>query len=320
MNAFLAPLALAADGTISPGETAFFWIVAPLIVVAALALMFARKPVYAAVAMVFVMIGLAAMYIAQEAFFLGIVQIIVYTGAIMMLFLFVLMLIGVDVSESILETIKGQRVAAAIFGFGVLIGLAGVVVSVTAPQSVGLEAANADTNPVGVAIVIFQNYPFTMQLAGALLIVAALSAMTLTHTDRIGPKIRQKDIADAKMAAWAERGGRIAQLPSPGVYSRTNRATVPAIGPDGEPVEGSVAHVLRIRGQEDTIADVAPEAIRATLTPGTVGLTRAPGMPGEAAPDYAAAPRTETPGIGTGGGEAPAHGPDLPADEKEEER
>ncbi|MDO5494206.1 MAG: NADH-quinone oxidoreductase subunit J [bacterium] len=297
MNALTLPLALTADGTIGTGETILFWIAAPLIVLAATALLFARKAAYAAIALVFVMIGLAAIYIAQDAMFLGIVQVIVYSGAIMMLFMFVLMLIGVDVADSAFEAIKGQRWIAVVFGLGVAIGLAGIVLGATLPPTQGLEAVNADTNPVGVAKVIFGSYPFAMQLTAALLIVAALAAMTLTHLDRIGPKVDQKLVADSRTKGWEEKGARIGQLPPPGVYARTNRTTVPAMGPGGEPIAGSVPQVLRIRGQEDAIAQVAPEAIAAAFAPEPVTLSRMPGMPGESAPDYEGARSSGAPAI-----------------------
>ena len=78
-------------------------------VLAALGLLFAKKAVHAALGVALVMINLGVLYIAQDAEFLGIVQVFVYTGAVMMLFLFVLMLVGVDSSDSLVETIRGQR-------------------------------------------------------------------------------------------------------------------------------------------------------------------------------------------------------------------
>ncbi len=93
-----------------------FWILAPLMVVAALGLLFVRKAVHAALLLAVVMISLAVLYAVLEAPFLFAVQIIVYTGAILMLFLFVLMLVGVDASDSVVETIKGQRLMAAVAG------------------------------------------------------------------------------------------------------------------------------------------------------------------------------------------------------------
>ena len=91
----------------SGGEAVLFWVLAPISVIGALGLIFAKKAVHAALGMALVMINLGVFYIAQNADFLGIVQIFVYTGAVMMLFLFVLMLVGVDSSNSLVETIKG---------------------------------------------------------------------------------------------------------------------------------------------------------------------------------------------------------------------
>src|SRR5215216_1670620 len=95
-----------------------FWILAPVMVLAALGLLFVRKAVHAAMLLAVVMISLAILYAVLEAPFLFAVQIIVYTGAILMLFLFVLMLVGVDASDSVVETIKGHRV------WSILVGLA----------------------------------------------------------------------------------------------------------------------------------------------------------------------------------------------------
>ena len=90
-----------------------FWILAPIMVICALGLLFARKAVHCALLLAVVMISLAVLYAVQDAPFLFAVQIIVYTGAILMLFLFVLMLVGVDASDSVVETIRGQRLFAA---------------------------------------------------------------------------------------------------------------------------------------------------------------------------------------------------------------
>ncbi len=97
-----------------------FWILAPIMVLAALGILFVRKAVHAALLLAVVMISLAILYAVLEAPFLFAVQIIVYTGAILMLFLFVLMLVGVDASDSVVETIKGQRLMA--FLGGMLLG------------------------------------------------------------------------------------------------------------------------------------------------------------------------------------------------------
>ena len=80
--------------------------------IAAVAMVLARNAVHAALFLAAVMLSLAGLYAAQDAPFLAAVQVIVYTGAILMLFLFVLMLVGVDTSDSLVETLRGQRVAA----------------------------------------------------------------------------------------------------------------------------------------------------------------------------------------------------------------
>src|SRR4051812_40690612 len=111
--------------TPSGTETVLFWVLGPIMVLASLGLLFARKAVHAALGMAVVMVSLGVIYLVQDADFLGVIQVFVYTGAVMMLFLFVLMLVGVDSADSIVETIRGQRWAA----FLLVIGLAGVLVS-----------------------------------------------------------------------------------------------------------------------------------------------------------------------------------------------
>ncbi|MFD1716492.1 NADH-quinone oxidoreductase subunit J [Georgenia deserti] len=276
----LAPvLAQAAQGpgtaTASSGETVLFWILAPVMVLAALGLLFSRRAVYAAMAVVLVMVCIAAMYIAQDATFLGVAQVVVYTGAIMMLFLFVLMLVGVDASDSLHETIRGQRWFAGLAGLGLAALLAGVVLRATTPAPAGLESANADTNPVGVARLIFSDNVFAMELTGLLLITAAVGAVTLTHRQRLGRKFSQEEVANAKMDAYRRGTGRLNQLPAPGVYARSNASDLPALSATGEPLEASVPRVLRIRGQERSIAEVSPETAEA-LTRATMGQATSP--------------------------------------------
>jgi len=141
--------------TPSTAEAVLFWVLAPIMVLAALGLLFARKAVHAALCVITVMISLAFLYIAQEAPFLGVVQVVVYTGAVMMLFLFVLMLVGVDASDSLVETIRGQRWIGWLAGLGLAVVLVAVVGRAVYPDAVGLAEANAPGNPVGVARIVF---------------------------------------------------------------------------------------------------------------------------------------------------------------------
>src|SRR5947209_20496847 len=114
------------------------------------------------------MLSLAGCYALQDAPFLAAVQVIVYTGAILMLFLFVLMLVGVDSSDSLVETLRGQRVAALLVG----VGFAGLVISTlvagTTDDVVGLDQANADGNVVGIARLLFTRYIFAFEITSAL--------------------------------------------------------------------------------------------------------------------------------------------------------
>jgi len=243
------------DGRTSGGEATLFWVLAPIMVLAALSLLFARKAIYAALGVVAVMISLAFLYVAQEAPFLGVVQVVVYTGAIMMLFLFVLMLVGVDASDSLTETLRGQRWIGVLFGLGLGVLLVTVVTQATYPVATGLDVANTDTNPVGVARLIFGNFIFAFEVVGVLLVTAALGALVLTHRQRLTPHVGQKERADARVAA----GGVLAPLPAPGVYARSNAMDVPALDPTGAPIDISVSRVLRVRGQERGAAAVAAQ-------------------------------------------------------------
>jgi NADH-quinone oxidoreductase subunit J len=244
----LLPAAAAATEP-STGEAILFWVLGPVMVLASLGLLFARKAVHAALAVILVMVSLAFLYVAQGAVFLGIVQVVVYTGAIMMLFLFVLMLVGVDSSDSLTETLAGQRPVAILAGVGLVVVLAGVLGRASYGTPTGLAAANADTNPVDLAQIIFGQHAFALEIVGALLVTAALGALVLTHRERLAPRRDQRARADARVAALAD-GVVLTPLPAPGVYARHNAMDVPALGPDGQPIEASVPRVIRVRGQE----------------------------------------------------------------------
>ncbi len=107
-------LAAAADTSVQlgTGESVVFWILGPVALAGALGMVFSRNAVHSALWLVLTMLCLGVFYVVQDAPFLGAVQVIVYTGAIMILFLFVLMLVGRDSSDSVVETLRGQRVAA----------------------------------------------------------------------------------------------------------------------------------------------------------------------------------------------------------------
>lgn len=234
-----------------------FWVLAPIMVIAALGMILARKAVHSALLLAVVMVSLAILYAAQDAPFLFAVQIIVYTGAVLMLFLFVLMLVGVDVGDSLVETIRGQRAASVVFVavFAVLLiaGIAQVGYGVV----IGVDEANADGNVQGLAQLLFSPYVFAFEVTSALLITAALGAMVLAHRERLTPKPTQRDTVLQRMRDYAEQGAHPGPLPSPGSFARHNSVDTPALLPDGTPSELSISRVMRARG---IVRDV--EAIR----------------------------------------------------------
>ncbi|MEO3889226.1 NADH-quinone oxidoreductase subunit J [Nonomuraea sp. B5E05] len=218
------------------GETITFWVLAVVSVGAALGVVFNRKAVYSALMLGTVMLCLAVLYAVQDAPFLAAVQIIVYTGAIMMLFLFVLMLVGVDSSDSFVETLKGQRFWAAIaaLGFATLIVLA--VGNAFFGDQVGLAQATAQGGYIrSIALLLFTKYVFAFEITSALLITAALGAMVLAHRERLTEKATQKDLSRARF-----QGDRPSPLPGPGTYARNNAIDMPALLPDGSVAESSV--------------------------------------------------------------------------------
>jgi NADH-quinone oxidoreductase subunit J len=225
-----------------------FWILAPVMVAAALGILVVRRAVHAALLLAVVMISLAILYAALDAPFLFVVQIIVYTGAILMLFLFVLMLVGVDASDSVVETIRGQRLMAVLAGL-----LLGTVLIVGVAQMslgtvVGLSEANAGGNVQGLANIVFSRYVFAFEVTSALLITAAIGAMVLAHRERLTPKPTQASNAAQRMKDYAEVGKHPGPLPSPGVFARHNAVDTAALLPDGTASEASVSRVLAARG------------------------------------------------------------------------
>jgi NADH-quinone oxidoreductase subunit J len=232
------------------GAAVAFWMLAPVMILGALGMILARKPVHSALCLATVMISLAVQYAALQAPFLFVVQIIVYTGAILMLFLFVLMLVGVDITESLVETIKGQRTLALLAGLGFGALLVFAVGNAIVGPNIGLRADNEEYggNVQGIAALIFDRYVFAFEATSALLITAAVGAMVLAHQERLTKRRTQADLATGRMKRYAETGQHPGPLPTPGVFARHNAVDTPALLPDGSVSELSVSATLRARG------------------------------------------------------------------------
>jgi NADH-quinone oxidoreductase subunit J len=175
------------------------------------------------------------------------VQIIVYTGAIMILFLFVLMLVGRDSSDSVVETLRGQRVAAAILGIGFAALVAAAIVrGVGKVEAAGLDQANAGGNVPAIATKLFSDYVFAFEVTSALLITAAVGAMVLAHVQRPGGRRTQRELSKARF----RDGGYPAPKPGPGVFARHDSVATPALLPDGRTAEASISPVVGTDAEE----------------------------------------------------------------------
>ncbi|GAA1551611.1 NADH-quinone oxidoreductase subunit J [Streptomyces globosus] len=249
----MSAVAAAASAT-STGEAVQFWILGTVAVIGALATILMKKAVHSALSLAGTMIVLAVFYLANGAYFLGVVQVIVYTGAIMMLFLFVVMLVGVTAADSLKETLKGQRWLAALCGLGFGILLIAGIGNASLQQFNGLGRANSAGHVEGLAQLIFTRYVFAFEVTGALLITAAVGAMVLTHRERTERAATQRELSERRV----REGVQLPPLPAPGVYARHNAVDVPGLLPDGTPSELTVSKTLRARGQ---VRDVSGEAL-----------------------------------------------------------
>ena len=218
------------NGQVPLGEAVAFWILGPIALAGGIGMVSLRNAVHSALSLAATMMSLGAMYIVEQGPFIGLVQVIVYTGAIMILFLFVLMLVGRDSSDSLVETLRGQRWAAVIAGLGFAL-----LVAITIGRAFkGVKPTNLNSandggrNVNSIAELLFTKYLFAFELTSALLIVAAVGAMVLAHIERDGPKPTQKSLAQARI-----RSGRPQPLAGPGVLASGNSIGTPALLPDG---------------------------------------------------------------------------------------
>ncbi|PNG21847.1 NADH-quinone oxidoreductase subunit J [Streptomyces cahuitamycinicus] len=244
---------LAAYSTSTP-EAVQFWILGTVAVIGALCTILMKRAVHSALCLAGTMIILAVFYLANGAYFLGVVQIVVYTGAIMMLFLFVVMLVGVTAADSLKETIKGQRWLALLCGLGFGILLVAGIGNASLTEFNGIGQANAGGNVEGLAALLFTRYVFAFEITGALLITAAVGAMVLTHRERTERAKTQRQLAEERVRA----GKQLPPLPAPGVYARHNAVDIAGLLPDGTTSDLTVSKTLRERGQ---IRDVSQEAL-----------------------------------------------------------
>jgi len=263
--------AAAAPVHLGTGEAVVFWILGPIALAGALGMVFARNAVHSALFLTNTMLSFGVFYVVEQAPFLGAVQIIVYTGAIMILFLFVLMLVGRDSSDSVVETLRGQRVAATVLGIGFagLVG-AGIARATQHLPATGLSAVQQGRGNIpAIAELLFTRYLLAFEVTSALLITAAVGAMVLAHIEREpGSRQSQKELSRARFLT-----ARPQTVPGPGVFARGNSVAVPALLPDGTVSEASFATGLEPQAVEEMPRPTGreqlggPDAALGTLDP-----------------------------------------------------
>jgi NADH-quinone oxidoreductase subunit J len=193
-----------------PLDNVVFWVFAPVSVGSAIAMLFQRNAVHAALFLIVNFFTISVFYLVLGASFLFAVQIIVYAGAIMVLFLFVIMLLGVDRAEPLVERLRGQRPLAIALGTGIALELivairAGIGFATRAPADFD-ELANRGGNAAAISRVLFRQYFFPFEVTSILLIVAAIAVMVLASR-------RGRAVTRAEQAATAPDGS--AREPEP---------------------------------------------------------------------------------------------------------
>jgi NADH-quinone oxidoreductase subunit J len=187
-----------------PLDNVVFWVFAPISIGSAIGMLFQRNAVHAALFLIVNFFTIAVFFLILGAPFLFAVQIIVYAGAIMVLFLFVIMLLGVDREESLIEQLRGQRPLAIVLGLGIAVELflairAGVGFATRGPENFD-EVANRGLvgNAEALSRVLFRNYFFPFEVTSILLIIAAIAVMVLASR-------RARAITRAEQAAAVDR-------------------------------------------------------------------------------------------------------------------
>lgn len=163
-------------------EKILFFMLAIVAIVAAVGVVWSRNPVRSALSLVINFIALAILYFTLHAHFLGIVQIIVYTGAIMVLFLFVIMLLNLGSPDAIPEPVRWNRWVAVIAGMAMLMMLVMQVFLLIGPQTA--SAPEDLGTPQNVGIALFTGWVYPLQIAGLLLLVGVVGSILLAKRRR----------------------------------------------------------------------------------------------------------------------------------------
>ncbi len=174
-------------------ETFVFLVAGAICLIGALGVVLSKHPVYAALSLVATLFGVAVLFVAEDANFLAAVQVIVYAGAIVVLFLFVIMLLGVDRSEDLdIEPLVGQRAAAIVVGIFVfalpVLALASTEWTSTGkPSNLGSLGSRYDVAAIGE--IVFTRYLLAFEVTSVLLVIAVVGAVMLSKRSPVRDEI-----------------------------------------------------------------------------------------------------------------------------------
>jgi len=179
---------------------------AALVIAGSLGVVLARRPVHSALFLVQTLFGVAVLFVNVDAHFLAAVQLIVYAGAIVILFLFVIMLLGVDRAEELgVEPIGGQRPLAVVIGasiaaLGFTVVAIGTGVATGKPNPGGLDSSldSAVSDIERLGRVLFTDYALALEITAALLTIAVIAAVVLTRA--VADSDRLDDLEPAPMS------------------------------------------------------------------------------------------------------------------------
>lgn len=194
---------LAASTAAGNAELIAFIVLAPVAVLTALGMVLNRNAIYAALLLVGNFFCLAVFYLLLQAQFMAAVQVIVYAGAIMVLFLFVLMLLGVRRDDRLSDGIRVQGTVAFVLGAVLLVGILAAVGAGALPDGVsGLARANQGGNVEALGRLLFTRYTLAFEATGVLLLVAGVGALVLAR--RISPRDGGEDEAEVRRPPWPQ--------------------------------------------------------------------------------------------------------------------
>jgi len=218
----MGPLTGTAAVTASLGEQLTFWVLAAWVVGGALFTMTRRNPVTAVMSLVGTFFALAATYASLSAHFLAVLQILVYAGAIMVLFIFVVMLLGVDKKEALIEPLRWQRPLAA--GLGLLLAAEAIYLALSQHIHVGsggLQAGPHEGNVQAVARVLFTDFLWPFEITAGLLVIAVVGSVVLARRSGQSVEMIEADTYDDMNRGKQSEAGAVSE---PGVPASSERA------------------------------------------------------------------------------------------------